>query len=142
MLRFFKFFDKLTTNRTNQTNHHNSQIKSRVSSNRVKMNRLRLNRIRRDRMMKSLEIKYKYRKVSIIKWITKKIILIIISIIFASTYVYKKHMYEVEMLDQYNYLLQNNIKLSGVYIQQRQPFPILWYIQWLLHLWDRNLQSK
>lgn len=49
-----------------------------------------------------------------------------------SFYFYKKHLYEKEMLDQYKYLLENNIKISNVYIQQRQAFPLLWYIQWLI----------
>ncbi len=31
-----------------------------------------------------------------------------------------------------NYLLQNNKSLSGVYLQQRQPFSSLWFIRWVL----------
>lgn len=58
--------------------------------------------------------------------------LIGLGIVAISSYLYKKHMYEKERLDQYNKLLKNGTKLSGVYIQQRQAFPILWYIQWLL----------
>jgi hypothetical protein len=63
---------------------------------------------------------------------SKKIVLVGTCIVAASSYSYKMHMYEKEMFDQYNYLLSNNAKLSGVYVQQRQAFPILLYIQWLL----------
>lgn len=48
------------------------------------------------------------------------------------SYFYNKHMYDKELFDRINYLLQNNIKTSGVYLQQRQPFGFLWYVQWLL----------
>jgi hypothetical protein len=56
-------------------------------------------------------------------FITKKRLLIgIIGVGTISTYFYRKHMYEKELFDRMNYLLQNNIKLSGVYLQQRKPF--------------------
>ena len=67
-----------------------------------------------------------------IKQNAKKTGLAGIGIATLSSYSYKKHMYEKEMIDQYNYLLTNNVKLSGAYIQQRQAFPALWYIQWLI----------
>lgn len=47
-------------------------------------------------------------------------------------YCYNEHMYKKELFSQMNYLLQNKVELSGVYLQQRQPFGFLWYIQWLL----------
>lgn len=53
-------------------------------------------------------------------------------VILFSGYCYQKHMYEKEMFMRMNYLLQNKVKLSGVYLQQRQPFGFLWFIQWLL----------
>jgi hypothetical protein len=63
----------------------------------------------------------------------KKIgLMIITGICITCAYFYNSHMYEKEMLDQYNYLLTNNKKLSGIYIQQRQPFPTLSYVHWLL----------
>ena len=47
-------------------------------------------------------------------------------------YNYKRHVYEQELFKRFNYVLENNVKLSGVYIQQRQAFQWLWYLQWLL----------
>src|SRR5437867_1066631 len=53
--------------------------------------------------------------------------------ILSSQYCYKKHMYEKELFDRYNDLvLEKKVKLSGISVQQRQAFPMLWYIQWLL----------
>lgn len=46
-----------------------------------------------------------------------------------SYYSYKKHLYEKEMFDQYNYLSSNNIKLSGVRVQQRRPFGNSFYLK-------------
>ena len=62
----------------------------------------------------------------------KKIGLGCAGVILCSSYSYKKHMYEKEMFDQYNYLLSHKVPMSGIYVQQRQPFPILQYIQWLM----------
>lgn len=50
----------------------------------------------------------------------------------SGAYFYNKHMYEKELFDRMNYLLQNNVQLSGIYLQQRPPFGFLWYVQWLL----------
>ena len=50
----------------------------------------------------------------------------------AMAYIYDKHNYEKELFNQFNYLLQNETKLSGVYLQQRQPWNFFWYITWAL----------
>lgn len=62
----------------------------------------------------------------------KKITVACVGVILCSSYSYKKHMYTKEMLDQYNYLLVNKVPLSGIYVQQRHPFPFLQYISWLM----------
>lgn len=64
--------------------------------------------------------------------LNKKIIGVVCGLGLSATYCYKKHLYEKELFNQYNYLLQNNVKLSGVYLQQRQAFGFLWYVHWLL----------
>lgn len=50
----------------------------------------------------------------------------------AILYCYQKHMYEKELFTRMNYLLQNKIPLSGVYLQQRQPFGSIWFIHWIM----------
>lgn len=64
--------------------------------------------------------------------VNKNVLYIVSSLGIAATYCYRKHMYEKALFTRMNYLLQNNTKLSGVYLQQRQPFGFLWFIQWLL----------
>lgn len=48
-----------------------------------------------------------------------------------SGYFYKKHMYELEMFNQMNKLFADSSK-SGIFVQQRQAFPSLGFIQWLI----------
>ena len=50
----------------------------------------------------------------------------------ASFYFYNKHEYEKELYERMLYIIENNVPLSGVYLQQRQPFGFLGYIQWLV----------
>lgn len=66
------------------------------------------------------------------KFITKKTVGLLCVAGTTSLYLYNKHFYEMELLNQYNYLLQNEVKLSGVFLQQRQPFGSLWFVNWLL----------
>ena len=47
-------------------------------------------------------------------------------------YNYNRHMYERELFNRMNEVVQGKVKLSGVYLQQRQAFSWLWYVQWLL----------
>jgi len=65
-------------------------------------------------------------------FINKKVLSAIAITSATALYFYNKHMYEKELFTQMNYLLRNEIKLSGVYLQQRQPFGFLWYVQWIL----------
>ena len=65
-------------------------------------------------------------------FVNKKILSAIVITSTTALYFYNKHMYEKELFAQMNYLLHNEIKLSGVYLQQRQPFGFLWYVQWIL----------
>lgn len=63
----------------------------------------------------------------------KKAILTGISIAgIVSYYNYNRHMYERELFNRMNEVIQGKVKLSGVYLQQRQAFSWLWYVQWLL----------
>lgn len=66
------------------------------------------------------------------KFITKKTVGCVVLAGMASAYLYNKHLYEKELFNQFNHLLQNETKLSGVYLQQRQPFGFLWYFNFLL----------
>lgn len=65
-------------------------------------------------------------------FVNKKVLSAIVITSTTALYFYNKHMYEKELFAQMNYLLHNEIKLSGVYLQQRQPFGFLWYVQWIL----------
>lgn len=49
-----------------------------------------------------------------------------------SFYFYRKHIYEKEMLERFVFLSENNVKLSGVKLQQRPAFGIMGYFQWLI----------
>jgi len=65
----------------------------------------------------------------------KKVIIVATGFGLSSVYFYKKHQYEKEMFDQLIYISENNIKLSGVRLQQRRPFGNLFFlkfIQWSL----------
>lgn len=46
-------------------------------------------------------------------------------------YCHRKHLYEQELFDRYNYLIQNKVDISGVFLQQRLPFGKFW-LQWAL----------
>jgi hypothetical protein len=46
-------------------------------------------------------------------------------------YCHKKHLYEKELFDRYNYLIENKVDLSGVFLRQRLPFGKFW-LQWVL----------
>lgn len=66
----------------------------------------------------------------------KKMISITAGLFAASTYSYNRHMLDKEQTDRYNHLIdkisKGEIILSNVWVQQRQPFPIFAYFQWLL----------
>ena len=49
-----------------------------------------------------------------------------------SSYFYDKHQYEKELYGRMVYLMENNVELSGVYLQQRQAFGMIGYFQWLI----------
>ena len=51
---------------------------------------------------------------------------------FTSTYFFFRHMHEKRFLERMNTLLNEEIKLSGIYLQQRQPFGFLGFLSWLL----------
>ena len=66
----------------------------------------------------------------------KNLALVIAVIGTTTSYFYKKHQYDKELMDRMNYVMieisQGKRELSGVYLQQRQPFSFLWCVQWLL----------
>lgn len=66
------------------------------------------------------------------RFITKKTVAAFCCTGLASAYLYEKHFYEKELLNRYNELLESETKLSGVYLQQRQPFGSFGYFSWLL----------
>lgn len=53
-----------------------------------------------------------------------------------TAYFYKKHQYDKQLFDRMNVVMeevnQGKRKLSGVYVQNRQPLGFLWMIQWWL----------
>jgi hypothetical protein len=51
---------------------------------------------------------------------------------FTSTYFFFRHMHEKRFLERMNNLLTEEKKLSGIYLQQRQPFGFLGFVSWLL----------
>lgn len=64
--------------------------------------------------------------------LNKRLLYVLSGTGISALYFYQNHMYEKELFTRMNYLLQNNMKLSGVYLQQRQPFSYLWFIRWVL----------
>jgi hypothetical protein len=66
------------------------------------------------------------------KFINKKTVGLVCTAGTASVYLYNKHTYEQELFNRYNGLLENKEPLSGVYLQQRQPFGFHSYFAWLL----------
>lgn len=54
-------------------------------------------------------------------YLVKRIAVGVVTLGVTSTYFYKQHLYEKELFDRMNYLLQHPEELSGVYIQLRRP---------------------
>lgn len=47
-------------------------------------------------------------------------------------YSYSCHRYNQDLYDRMLYLLEHKVELSGVYLQQRQSFGFIGYLQWLI----------